>query len=678
MRRNVSWSCAFVLALYIGIMPQAFGQCLVVTPTGSGNHSGADWNNAINGANLASVVTRSSVYYLSGGTYGGQMFTTADNGTQTITIRAATVVDHGVSLGCSSTGWNAAMAASPSNQVVFRCTTCKAATFGYVVTFDTDYWTLDGNGRGGYESGYNMKIDNSWNGSNGGDLGAAVGVGSGVSPISHLTVQYAEITGEGLDLEDVDVAPIASISCSNNTATVALSLQRAHAYLYPGQWVIIGGTAGKDTDFSDSTDFGQQSFNIVSPGCVEVGSTGTCTLQSPPVVHVGSNITIAGNSVSGFNGTFPITGINFALKTISFTAASSGLAIGTGGTASYNDSKGTQIQSVTSGTDWTQAFTVGGNGYTCSGATENTGVLAGPSVYATDGFHFAVNGGIGADHFTSQYNYIHDISDTCHDMRETTNTVIEYNACERGSSNALNFHEQGDTDSGSNGLTYAYNLVLDHEGTASGLVVLFSSQTGLSTNFNIFGNVFGTSDGNPYGRTSSGFGAVGCINTGSSCTNWNIFNNTIVGTTGSTHQGFLLDIADGAVAMNVACENNLVFDATQTNGTWLNSLCTSTNHNTYLNLGVDAPTLGSLEFALDSVPNPFVDTSTHNFQLSSDTVVPDLNNGVNTSSALPANSVDPNGVSRGIDGSWDRGAFQFGGSVPHPAPATNLRVTSVN
>src|SRR5579863_9150890 len=86
--------------------------CHVITPTGGGTNSGADWNNPCNGfsGNCAgSAMKRGDVYYVAGGA-GGSYTSSANapvlkvsvavSGTTPITIKAATIADH-----CTSTGF---------------------------------------------------------------------------------------------------------------------------------------------------------------------------------------------------------------------------------------------------------------------------------------------------------------------------------------------------------------------------------------------------------------------------------------------------------------------------------------------------------------------------------------------------------------------------------------------
>jgi hypothetical protein len=681
MANSVFRVFVFVSLLVIGLTIPAHSQCLVVTPTGSGSGTGADWNNAIHGANLAAVVARNNVYYLAGGSYnfanGSQNFSTPDNGTQTITIRAATAADHGVGAGCGQTGFTAGMAASGSNQVVFKCSTCLSGSFAAHMGFFTDHWVLDGNETrktvSDSSSAYNMKVDNSWNGtSTSGDLGIDIRLGAVGSGPTDITIQYMEFAGTGLDAYNVDTAPISSISCvGGTTANVTLGAQRENNYAFVGQWVMIGGTTNYDTAFTLSDSHSQQQFNIMNPGCSWSGGTATCTLQSAPVAHIGGDVVIAGNSVSGYNGTFPITGVNYTNKTLSYTISDPG-STGTGGTASCNNSIGVQISSVTDPTH----FSVSGNRYTCSGATETIGILAGPVVQGENAVYMVGDGqtpGSGPSNVAVLYSFYHD-GIGAWELGETTNVSIKYSACERLSSHPINFHAQCLADSGSDGLTYAYNRDLDFEGTGD-MGALYRNHTQTSSNWKIFGNVFGLTNGNPYARINAGNGEVFCINTGITCSNWYILNNTVVGsgTPFDTHWGWVLN---QAAADHIVIKNNLAYNTMQNNGTWFNSLNSgigsSEDYNTYLNLGSSAPTLDQHDFAINSAPDPFVNSAGYNYLLSSETVAPHLNDGISTYALLPANTIDPTGATRGADGTWDRGAFEFNGTAARPNPPQNL------
>ena len=116
------------------------GNCHVVTPSGGGNRSGSDWNNAM--AGLPSTLVRGDTYFMADGGYRAYSFNTADSGTTVITIKKATATDH-----CTDAGFQSSYA---SGQAVFTPP----------VIFSTDYWVMDGQYRSTAKSGHGFKVDN--------------------------------------------------------------------------------------------------------------------------------------------------------------------------------------------------------------------------------------------------------------------------------------------------------------------------------------------------------------------------------------------------------------------------------------------------------------------------------------------------------------------------------------
>lgn len=107
--------------------------CLVVSPSGNGSHTGADWNNAM--AGLPSTLERGTVYYLADGSYGQYHFSSA-SGTGWVEIRKAQASDH-----CTGTGWNAA--GMGSSQAVFSRGNGGSA---YALWLSIDQIIINGNG----------------------------------------------------------------------------------------------------------------------------------------------------------------------------------------------------------------------------------------------------------------------------------------------------------------------------------------------------------------------------------------------------------------------------------------------------------------------------------------------------------------------------------------------------
>jgi len=107
----------------------------------TGTANGSDWTNAY--PTLPGTLLRGSTYYVATGTYGGYTFNTSESGTSVVTVKKATVLDHG-----SNIGWN--------------------DSYGIGTAVFTNYWqitrgyfTLDGQvggGPGSWTNGYGFKI----------------------------------------------------------------------------------------------------------------------------------------------------------------------------------------------------------------------------------------------------------------------------------------------------------------------------------------------------------------------------------------------------------------------------------------------------------------------------------------------------------------------------------------
>jgi hypothetical protein len=89
----------------------------------TGANNGTDWNNAY--VSLPAALVRGATYYIADGTYDGYSFNTSVSGTQVITIKKATIADHG-----TNSGWRDSYG---DGQAVFGA-----------LNFGTSYWVFDG------------------------------------------------------------------------------------------------------------------------------------------------------------------------------------------------------------------------------------------------------------------------------------------------------------------------------------------------------------------------------------------------------------------------------------------------------------------------------------------------------------------------------------------------------
>lgn len=139
----------------------------------SGSANGNDWTNAY--TTLPATLTRGDTYYIADGTYTGRTFNTAANGTTLITIKKATVADHG-----TSTGWDNTFG---DGQAVFTST----------LQFLTSYWVVDGQvggGPGSWTSGHGFKITPT-----GTTRGIFIGDPSFNARAGNITVSHFEVLG---------------------------------------------------------------------------------------------------------------------------------------------------------------------------------------------------------------------------------------------------------------------------------------------------------------------------------------------------------------------------------------------------------------------------------------------------------------------------------------------------
>ena len=111
------------------LLPQlAQAQAVFYVRAGAvGSGTGLDWTNAYPA--IPASMTRGATYYVADGTYSGQTFDEPVSGTEVITIKKATISDHG-----TGTGWSSTYGDGQAN-----------FTGGF--TFVTDYWVIDGSTR---------------------------------------------------------------------------------------------------------------------------------------------------------------------------------------------------------------------------------------------------------------------------------------------------------------------------------------------------------------------------------------------------------------------------------------------------------------------------------------------------------------------------------------------------
>lgn len=164
MRAKVPWLLVLLSILFsLGSLNAQTASVYYVRAGATGGNNGADWSNAY--TSLPSTLVRGATYYIATGTYGSYDFTTPESGTAWITIKKATVANHG-----TSTGWSDAYGTGQANlgQLSFNSANC-----GYVEV------------NGQEEYGFKRTF---------GDAGKGVDWGAGVG---HITFKYVEMAGPG-------------------------------------------------------------------------------------------------------------------------------------------------------------------------------------------------------------------------------------------------------------------------------------------------------------------------------------------------------------------------------------------------------------------------------------------------------------------------------------------------
>ncbi|MGZ3771374.1 MAG: hypothetical protein ACXVCP_17645 [Bdellovibrio sp.] len=182
------------------------GSCLAanhyVRQGANGNGSGSDWTNActdFTGACADGSLVRGDTYYVADGSYGALIFYQAASGNLVITIKKATVADHGTAM-----GWSDSYGISQ-------------AIFAGSINFFTSNWIFDGVTGVDYSPGHGFKVDNSA----GGDTTLVVfGMPGGVGA-SNITVSHIDLIGAGYNQTTVNDRGFYSASSNASNFTIS-------------------------------------------------------------------------------------------------------------------------------------------------------------------------------------------------------------------------------------------------------------------------------------------------------------------------------------------------------------------------------------------------------------------------------------------------------------------------
>lgn len=209
---------AFAAALS-GLVLHAGAANKYVRAGSSGLGTGDDWTNAY--ASLPASLVRGNTYYIATGTYASHTFEDPDSGTTPITLRKATVADHG-----TATGWNDSYG---TGEAVFTSS-------GTTWTFSTDYYVIDGVfGYGKSPHGFGFRVFST--AGRDARVGMVVWGGSGPNHCSFNHIEFDWNNGTAAGPRGTTYTFISgAIPCGYITWSFCFFHDGTGYYCYLGQW----------------------------------------------------------------------------------------------------------------------------------------------------------------------------------------------------------------------------------------------------------------------------------------------------------------------------------------------------------------------------------------------------------------------------------------------------------
>lgn len=266
----------------------------------------------------------------------------------------------------------------------------------------------------------------------------------------------------------------------------------------------------------------------------------------------------------------------------------------------------------------------------------------------------------GNSNITFQYCALHDSDRTIFLMRGNwQNLLVDNNYIARNTSTPA-IHGEMLSMTESTNVTWSNNVMEDIEGTA----FIAGLNGGTISNWKIFGNVafhsaaYAADTGRKSGHN---FGVAGLVFIANDSSNNNtgnnilVYNNTLYNIKG-TWSGVVIQRGSGNEV-----RNNVWYSSVRTN----NSFGGSISNNWYYSTPQDGDSTATKTVCTTGC-DVFVSAGGKDFRLKAAT-------GGGVALLAPYNA-DMNGMIRGADGNWDRGAFEFGGTTTAPAAPTNLIV----
>lgn len=210
-------------------------------------------------------------------------------------------------------------------------------------------------------------------------------------------------------------------------------------------------------------------------------------------------------------------------------------------------------------------------------------------------------------------------------------------------------HSELWADDHSKNVTNRYNVWRNMEGTG-GIIQLNRGgdpDTDVD-NWDHYGNVFYTDQNEGISN-----GAIACINL-QQCNNWKIYNNTFwdLSDLNSIRTG--IGFGGAGSGSDVEIFNNLWQESRKVNHNCGTGVTCTLDSQVYTDITDSNDKSGETNVQIRDSFNWFVNKASADFHL-----VEATDDGVNTSAALPGNDLDIDGNTRGADGVWDRGAYEF-------------------
>jgi len=284
---------------------------------------------------------------------------------------------------------------------------------------------------------------------------------------------------------------------------------------------------------------------------------------------------------------------------------------------------------------------------------------------------------------TLQYSYVHDVSNAF-DLRNPYNVNLFRNFLARNRStptqhDSMTQWSEGSISTTAGPVSIAYNFFLDSNGTsdiygAGGATTgACSSNCGTLQNVSVYGNIF-TCDFLQLTLCGSGLSTVSDNSGLNNLVNLHFTNNTIA----FESPGGPELLSPGSTGTII--EDNLFYDLSGTSavrGATAAALPagSTTDYNTVLNCDValgTQPISANGTWLPAGAGNPFLNSAVLDFHL-----IADMNVATNSRTASAQGislsfpyDIDLDGKTRGADGTWERGAYEFVGTqkpLSHPA-----------